>query len=294
MTTITLIAADLIAISVLTFALYFRRHRRRDLVVAFLGVNVGVLAVALVLGAATTSSLGLGLGLFGVLSIIRLRSTEISQREVAYYFAALALGLIAGISSAPLIGAGLMALIVGALWAGDHPALLGQARQQTVTLDRAITDESELRNELTNLLGGHIDQVTVNSIDLVRDLTVVDVRLHYPTRKSIESSRSAKSSSSIKSSKSAKSLAAEPHAATPRPSAASHASAEFHPSANSRASAEPRPSAASHASAEPHLAANSHPAESHPTESHPTESPTTEPGEGRPTTSTQELQTAGR
>ncbi len=278
MTTITLIAADLIAISVLTFALYFRRHRRRDLGVAFLGVNVGVLAVALVLGAATTSSLGLGLGLFGVLSIIRLRSTEISQREVAYYFAALALGLIAGISSAPLIGAGLMALIVGALWAGDHPALLGQARQQTVTLDRAITDESELRNELTNLLGGHIDQVTVNSIDLVRDLTVVDVRLHYPTRKSIESSRSAKSS------KSAKSLAAEPHAATPRPSAASHASAEFHPSANSRASAEPRPSAASHASAEPHLAANSHP----------TESPTTEPGEGRPTTSTQELQTAGR
>ena len=40
-----LIALDLVAVLVLTFGLYFRRHRRRDLVVAFLVVNVGVLAV---------------------------------------------------------------------------------------------------------------------------------------------------------------------------------------------------------------------------------------------------------
>ncbi|MGC4154289.1 MAG: DUF4956 domain-containing protein [Propionicimonas sp.] len=182
MTTIALIAANLIAIALLTFALYFRRHRRRDLVVAFLGVNVGVMAVALVLGAATSTSLGLGLGLFGVLSIIRLRSTEISQREVAYYFAALALGLIAGIGTDLLVAGGLMAMIVGALWVGDHPALLSRSRQQVITLDRAIADEAELRSELTSLLGGSIDQVTVTQLDLVRDLTVVDVRYRRPQR----------------------------------------------------------------------------------------------------------------
>lgn len=180
MTTIALIAANLIAIALLTFALYFRRHRRRDLVVAFLGVNIGVLAVALVLGAATSTSLGLGLGLFGVLSIIRLRSTEISQREVAYYFAALALGLIAGIGTDPLVAGGLMALIVAAMWVGDHPALLSRSRQQVITLDRAIADETELRSELTALLGGPVDQVTVTQLDLVRDLTVVDVRYRRP------------------------------------------------------------------------------------------------------------------
>ncbi|MFT3970163.1 MAG: DUF4956 domain-containing protein [Micropruina sp.] len=182
MTTIALIAANLIAISLLTFALYFRRHRRRDLVVAFLGVNVGVMAVSLVLGAATSTSLGLGLGLFGVLSIIRLRSTEISQREVAYYFASLALGLIAGIGTDLLLAGGLMAMVVGALWVGDHPALLGSARQQTITLDRAITDEAELRNVLAGLLAGRIDQVIVQQVDLVRDLTVVDVRYRSPRR----------------------------------------------------------------------------------------------------------------
>ena len=109
--TIAMIGVDLVAAAVLAFALYFRRHRRRDLVVAFLGVNVGVLAVATVLGTAEVA-LGLGLGLFGVLSIIRLRSTEISQREVAYYFAALALGLIAGIGTDLVIAGSLMALIV--------------------------------------------------------------------------------------------------------------------------------------------------------------------------------------
>ncbi|MBK8463532.1 MAG: DUF4956 domain-containing protein [Nigerium sp.] len=182
MTTLALTAIDVVAITALTFGLYFRRHRRRDLVVAFLGVNVGVLAVALVLST-STAGLGLGLGLFGVLSIIRLRSTEISQREVAYYFAALALGLIAGIGTDLAVAGGLMTLIVTGLWIGDHPGLLGGARQQTVTLDRAIADEAELRGELASLLGGRIDRVAVQHLDLVRDLTVVDVRYHLPGRR---------------------------------------------------------------------------------------------------------------
>ena len=122
MTTMILIAADLVAIAVLTFALYFRRHRRRDLVVAFLGVNVGVLAVSLVLGL-TTASLGVGLGLFGVLSIIRLRSTEITQREVAYYFASLALGLIAGLSTLDVVASGGLMALNDVAWAENDRRL---------------------------------------------------------------------------------------------------------------------------------------------------------------------------
>ena len=99
MSSLLIIAADLAAIAILTFGVYFPRHHRRDLVVAFLGVNVGVLAVSMVLGSSTVG-VGLGLGLFGVLSIIRLRSDEIAQHEIAYYFAALALGLLAGLSGA--------------------------------------------------------------------------------------------------------------------------------------------------------------------------------------------------
>lgn len=181
-TNLILFAVDLVAALVLVFAVYYRRHRRRDLVVAFLGINVGVLAVSAVLGTAEIA-MGLGLGLFGVLSIIRLRSDEISQREVAYYFAALAMGLIAGLSSATvLLPSVLIALIVAVMWIADHPALLARSRHQIVRLDRAIADEDELRTELESRLGGLVTSLSVQHLDLVNDSTLVDVRfrIHAP------------------------------------------------------------------------------------------------------------------
>jgi Ca2+/Na+ antiporter len=182
MVSAVMIAIDLFAISIMTFGMYFPRHRRRDLVVAFLGVNVGVVAVATVLGSAEVG-VGLGLGLFGVLSIIRLRSSEISQTEVAYYFASLALGLLAGLSTTvnPLVIA-LMALIVVVLFVGDNPRLFKQYRQQTVQLDTAYCDEITLRLELEQLLGATVHKVTVQHLDFVNDTTLVDVRYRI-TRK---------------------------------------------------------------------------------------------------------------
>ncbi|UJP09947.1 DUF4956 domain-containing protein [Microbacterium sp. KUDC0406] len=175
MPTLVMIAADIVAIALLAFGIYFRRHRR-DLIVAFLGVNIGVLAVSVILVNASVA-LGLGLGLFGVLSIIRLRSSEISQREVAYYFASLALGLIAGLStSVSPIALALMALIVITMYIADHPGMMRRSRHITMNIDRAITDENELRQHLEGLLGGRVTQVTVQHLDLVNDTTQVDVR----------------------------------------------------------------------------------------------------------------------
>ncbi|MDP9357634.1 MAG: DUF4956 domain-containing protein, partial [Chloroflexota bacterium] len=56
------IAANVVAISVLVFGIYFPRHRHRDMVVAYLGINAGVLAIAAVLSS-VDASVGLGIGL---------------------------------------------------------------------------------------------------------------------------------------------------------------------------------------------------------------------------------------
>ena len=176
MNTIILIAADLAAITILTLALYLRRHRRRDLVVSYLGMNVGVLAVATALSG-SAAGVGLGLGLFGVLSIIRLRSTELAQHEVAYYFSALALGLIAGIGVEPLwLTLALMALVLLVMFVGDNPRVLPAYRHQTVVLDRAISSEPELYARLEEVLNGTVHSATVQELDLVNDKTIVDVR----------------------------------------------------------------------------------------------------------------------
>lgn len=170
------IATDLTAIAVLTFCIYFPRHHRRDLVAAFLTVNACVLAVAMVLSSSTVG-MGLGLGLFGVLSIIRLRSSEIEQHEVAYYFSALALALLAGLpKSVSVLTGGLMLLIILMLAVGDHPRLFARYRQQTVRLDVAYTDEQAIVEHLALLLGGRIVNLSVKQVDLVNDSTLVDVR----------------------------------------------------------------------------------------------------------------------
>jgi Domain of unknown function (DUF4956) len=179
MNSLIFILADLAAISILTFALYLRRHRRRDLVVSYLGMNVGVLAVATALSG-SAAGLGLGLGLFGVLSIIRLRSTELSQHEVAYYFSALALGLISGLGIEPLwLTGSLMGLILLVMFVGDHPKVLPAHRHQTVILDRAIAEDGELYARLEEVLQGKVHSATVSELDLVNDKTIVDVRYAY-------------------------------------------------------------------------------------------------------------------
>lgn len=179
MSTALLFALDLVAITVLVFGLYFPRHRRKEMVVAYLGVNIGVLAVS---AALATSSIGagLGLGLFGILSIIRLRSAELDQSEVAYYFAALALGLLGGVAVLPVwLTPALMAAILIALYVGDHPALFGRYRSEVVTLDAAYTSHEALVERLEDMFGTRVHRAIVRRVDLVNDTTVVEVR-HEP------------------------------------------------------------------------------------------------------------------
>lgn len=167
---------DLLAISILVFGLYFPRHHRKDLVVAFVGVNVGVLAVAEAF-TSTQVTAGLGFGLFGVLSIIRLRSTELDQQEVAYYFVALALGVLGGVPVTPeWLAPSLMGGLLLAVAVADHPSLLKGHRAQTITLDQAYTDEYALRSRLESMLDATIHRVNIRKTDLIEDTTLVDVR----------------------------------------------------------------------------------------------------------------------
>lgn len=167
--------ADLVAIGVLALAIYFPRHRRRDLLIAFVAVNVGVLGVATALSS-TSVTVGLGMGLFGVLSIIRLRSSELAQAEIAYYFISLALGLVAGLGVDRPVALGLMVLLVSVMAIVDSPRLLARHHQQVVVLDRALPSRDDLVAHLEQLLDARVHALHVLRLDLVDDSTEVDVR----------------------------------------------------------------------------------------------------------------------
>src|SRR5689334_22474742 len=90
------LGVNLAAIFLLAYGLYYRRHRRSDLLLAYVALNVGVF-VAISLLATVRVDIALGFGLFAILSIIRLRSNTVTQEEVAYYFITLVLGLVNGL-----------------------------------------------------------------------------------------------------------------------------------------------------------------------------------------------------
>jgi hypothetical protein len=175
------ICCDLIGIA-LVVTIYFHRHQRRDLLLAYVALNVGILSATAMLASASVGA-GLGLGLFGILSIIRLRSDSITQEEIAYYFVALTLGLLAGVGAGPTYLVPLLiALLVLVMYLADHPRLVPRARRQLLTLDSAIPDEVALRAHIEDRLGADVRHLIVQELDFVRDLTVVDVRYRVRAR----------------------------------------------------------------------------------------------------------------
>ena len=172
---------DIVAIFVLAYVLYFRRHRRADLLLAYVSLNIGIFMVMSLLGSVRVD-VALGFGLFAILSIIRLRSTSVTQQEVAYYFVALVLGLANGLNLDNRVLIVLVnVVLVLTMLAVDSQPLRDRARRLDVTLDKVHTDEAALVADLERRLGGTVMHHEVNEIDHTRGTMLVDVRYKVGT-----------------------------------------------------------------------------------------------------------------
>ena len=180
MNRLILASADIVAIGILVIGVFVPRFRRRDMLVGLLSLNLGVLSISMLL-ASTEVSAGLGLGLFGLLSIVRLRSDELTHEEMAYYFTALILGLLGGIETSPTwLPISMMAGLVLVVFVGGHPRLLKDLHSRTITLDAAMVSEADIRRRLEGLVDGTIHNIRIRSVDLVNDSTLVEVRYSEP------------------------------------------------------------------------------------------------------------------
>ncbi len=175
---------DLAAIAALVYGLFHPRHRRMDLVVVYALFNVGVF-LALSVIAAGEVSMGVGFGLFAVLSIVRLRSEPFSNRELAYFFVALVIALVCALDIGHAAYAGLLATVaLLAAWAIDHPRVSRPSRRLEVTLERVFEDEDALRAHLRERLRAPVLDLAVLEIDYVRETMRLEVRLGPPGEES--------------------------------------------------------------------------------------------------------------
>jgi hypothetical protein len=175
------LGVDMAAIFLLAFALYFRRHRRADLLLAYIALNIGIF-VAISLLSTAKLDIALGFGLFAILSIIRLRSSAVTQQEVAYYFVALVMGLVNGLN----LDDRRMVILINVLLlltmlVVDSRLLRERARRMDVTLDVVHDDDAALVADLERRLGGRVMHHEVNDVNYVRNTMVVDVRYRVGT-----------------------------------------------------------------------------------------------------------------
>src|SRR4051794_15469683 len=142
----------------------------------FVTLNIGLLAALTAITAGHFPA-GVGFGLFGLLSLVRLRSAAFSVKDVAYTFSALVLALVNGLPERHVaLVIMLNVLVVTAVWLVDDSKTRVPTRVLRLTLDRALLRPEEVRAEVARRLGHEPIAVAVEQVDFVRETTVVAVR----------------------------------------------------------------------------------------------------------------------
>ena len=164
--------------------LYYKKSRRRDFYFTFILISVAIFFIVFFMifvleDMKGKTSMGVGIGLFGIFSIMRYRTDAMPVREMTYLFVTIALALVNAVSVAvPLFEVILTNLvIVLAVWLCEFH--LKTCPTKLVQYDRIelITPErrEELKADLEKRLGLKIVKVDVGSVDFLRDMAMLRI-----------------------------------------------------------------------------------------------------------------------
>jgi hypothetical protein len=172
---------DVVSMLLLVGWLYRRRLAAPEMTLVFTALNVGLFAAVTSIGSGHFPT-GIGFGLFGLLSLVRLRSAAFTLKDVAYTFVALVLALVNGLPERDLVLAVLLdVLLLVAMWVVDETrSRTPTTRLMRVTLDTAVPDLASAAVEVQRRLGFTPLMVVVEDVDLVRETTRVAVRYAVP------------------------------------------------------------------------------------------------------------------
>jgi hypothetical protein len=167
---------DVLAMLLLVGWLYRRRVAAPEMALVFVALNVGLLAAVMTIGSGDFPT-GIGFGLFGLLSLVRLRSAAFTLKDVAYTFIALVLALVNGLPERNLVLVMFLdVVLLGAVWLVDDSRTAAPTQGMRMVLDRALTTPAEVAAEVTARLGAAPVSVSIEDVDYIRDTTRVAVR----------------------------------------------------------------------------------------------------------------------
>ena len=174
--------------------LYFRKSKRRDFYFTFMIISMAIfflvyLMMGLERGKAT---MGVGLGLFGIFSIMRYRTDSMPVREMTYLFVVVCLSVVHSIAepfgvdnAGKMVGTPLVELliidVITIVIIMVFERFLKVVASKLVQYDRIELIKPERREELIadleERLGLKVIAVRVGAIDFLRDMAVL--RVYY-------------------------------------------------------------------------------------------------------------------
>ena len=167
---------DVLSMLVLVGWLYRRRVAAPEMTMVFAALNIGLFAAVVAIGS-NDFPVGVGFGLFGLLSLVRLRSAAFSIKDMAYTFVALVLALVSALPEKHIVLAVVLNVVVlAAMWLVDDSRTRPVTRVMRMTLDQALADPALARVEVERRLGRPAVAVLVEQVDYVRETTTVAVR----------------------------------------------------------------------------------------------------------------------
>ena len=174
--------------------LYFRKSKRRDFYFTFMIISMAIFfLVYLMMGLdRAKATMGVGLGLFGIFSIMRYRTDSMPVREMTYLFVVVCLSVVHAIAepfgvnnTGKMVGTPLIELliidVITIVVIMFFERFLKVVASKLVQYDRIELIKPERREELIadleERLGLKVIAVRVGAIDFLRDMAVL--RVYY-------------------------------------------------------------------------------------------------------------------
>ena len=169
--------------------LYYAKSHRRDFRFTFMLIPVAIFLIVFFMifvleDMKGKTSMGVGIGLFGIFSIMRYRTDTMPVREMTYLFITIALAVVNAVSvDIPFAEVILTNLLVAAaVWAGEKQ--LKSNTTKLVQYDRIELIIPERRQELIDdlqaRLGLNITNVEVGAIDFLKEVKAKAGKVKVP------------------------------------------------------------------------------------------------------------------
>ncbi len=166
------------------FRLYYKKSKIREYCFTFMLISIAIFFIVFFMvfvleDMKGKTSMGIGIGLFGIFSIMRYRTDAMPVREMTYLFIIIALAVVNAIAEGvPMLELVLTNLIVlAAVWLCEIslkplPSKLVQYdRMELIVPER----RDELKADLEKRLGVKIIKMEVGAVDFIRDMAMIRV-----------------------------------------------------------------------------------------------------------------------